>query len=672
MLNAREWPLFGPFSRATLRDVRRRSAAFGVTGWLAMAVLVLVPLLAVLQYRWLGQLSEGEHERMQRTLSTAAQQFAIEVDGELSKAFSALQVDAATFDREAWDVVAQRYDTWAASAITPDVVDRIYLATETPSAATPPGSAPALSLRAWNPDTLAFESIEWTPELAQIVPRLQGHILRAAGRDPSAQGRERLMPPHPLGDERLLVSPMMRVAFPDPGVNGRMGAPEMTLLGFTIVALDLDVIRDQVLPAVVRRHLYDADGSTEYRIAVVHRDDETEVIFESEAGAAAAVRTRHDASVDFLTARPTGLMIGRTRDGARPGNGGAVSRDGAFTIATDRVVVNMLEATREGEHGTTVQTRLFTGREGYWRLLVAHESGSLDAAVANVRLRNLFLSSGILLLLTVAIGLIVGSARRAQDLARQQMEFVAAVSHELRTPVAVINSAAGNLADGVVGDPERVKMYGATIQAEARRLGETVERVLQLAGLEAGQGAADGVVPADALVREAIQACQSEIARYGATVECDIAPGLPAIAGNAPALRSAVQNLVGNAVKYGGADPWIRVSARRGDGAPGRGAAAGTVLIAVEDRGLGIAAEDRAHVFEPFYRGREAVSRQIQGSGLGLSLVARIVKAHSGTVSLDSDPGRGSRFTLHLPAAPPAPQTAEAVLPDSHAVTQGS
>ena len=61
MLNAREWPLFGPFPRATLRDVRRRSTAFGVTGWLAMAVLVLVPLLAVLQYRWLGQLSEGEH-----------------------------------------------------------------------------------------------------------------------------------------------------------------------------------------------------------------------------------------------------------------------------------------------------------------------------------------------------------------------------------------------------------------------------------------------------------------------------------------------------------------------------------------------------------------------------------------------------------------------------------
>ena len=95
-----------------------------------------------------------------------------------------------------------------------------------------------------------------------------------------------------------------------------------------------------------------------------------------------------------------------------------------------------------------------------------------------------------LLLLTLAIGLIVVSARRAQELARQQMEFVAAVSHELRTPVSVIGAAAGNLADGVVGDPARVRKYGETIQGEARRLAETVERVLQLAGIAAGRAAA--------------------------------------------------------------------------------------------------------------------------------------------------------------------------------------
>lgn len=671
MLNARRGPFLRQISRATLRLVRRSSSQFGVTGWLAVAVLVLVPLLAVLQYRWLGQLSEGEHERMQRTLTTAAQQLALEVDNELGNAFTSLQVDAPTLEREAWDVVAQRYDTWASGAITPGVVEAIYVAVADTSEGAPAPAAPVMELRVWNAATHRFEPAPWTPALEPILPRLQAHVARVAGRDEGPRSRERMMPPGPLGDERALVSPIMRVSFPEPAGDGLIGAPHMVLLGFTIITLDLDVLRTQVLPAVVRRHLYDANGDTEFRIAVVERDDPDQVVFESSPGAADAVRARHDASVDFLSARPNAFTFARARGPAEPGAPGA--RESGLAIGNDRLVVNMVEATRDGDRTTTVQTRLFSGREGHWRLLVAHEAGSLDAAVAHVRLRNLLLSSGILLLLTVAIGLIMGSARRAQALARQQMEFVAAVSHELRTPVAVINSAAGNLADGVVGDPGRVKTYGATIQAEARRLGETVERVLQLAGLDAGQGAMNGVVPAEAVVRDAVEGCRSDIAQHGAAVEIDVAPDLPGIAGDAAALRSALQNLVGNAVKYGGETPWVRVSARAAHaGAPGRTARPAHVTIAVEDRGLGIAAEDRPHVFEPFYRGREALSRQIQGSGLGLSLVARIVDAHGGRVTLESEPGRGSRFTLHLPAAPASAQPERAALQNSHAVTQES
>ena len=138
------------------------------------------------------------------------------------------------------------------------------------------------------------------------------------------------------------------------------------------------------------------------------------------------------------------------------------------------------------------------------------------------------LSSGILVLLTSAIGLLVVSARRAQTLARQQMEFVAAVSHELRTPVSVIGTAAGNLADGVVADPDRVKKYGETIRGESRRLAETVERVLQLAGIESGRAAAARVpLTASELVHEAVEACRPQIDAAGATVEIDIAADLP-------------------------------------------------------------------------------------------------------------------------------------------------
>ena len=299
----------------------------------------------------------------------------------------------------------------------------------------------------------------------------------------------------------------------------------------------------------------------------------------------------------------------------------------------DNVVVNVIEARKDDRGGVQVQGRGFPGGEGHWRLVAKHRAGSLEAAVAAARTRNFILSSGILALLATAIGLIVVSARRADRLARQQLEFVAAVSHELRTPVSVIGAAAGNLADGVVDEPDRVRKYGATIQAEARRLGETVERVLQLAGIAAGRGTAAGTpIPVTTLVQDAVAACRPEIEHAGATIEVAFAPdrargrairpACSACVGDATALRSAIQNLISNAIKYGGESRWVRVAATA--------TAHRATQITVEDRGIGIPADDRKHIFEPFYRGREAVSQQIQGSGLGLHLVQRIVEAHGG------------------------------------------
>ena len=129
-------------------------------------------------------------------------------------------------------------------------------------------------------------------------------------------------------------------------------------------------------------------------------------------------------------------------------------------------------------------------------------------------------------------------------------------------------------------------------------------------------------------------------------VEVSIADQLPNVAGDVTALRSALQNLISNAVKYGGEARWLRVSARLD---PGIGKQQ-RVLFSVEDHGPGIDPEDRKHIFDPFYRGRDAVSQQIQGSGLGLNLVLRIAEAHGGNVAVTSEPGTGSTFTLALPA----------------------
>jgi signal transduction histidine kinase len=450
----------------------------------------------------------------------------------------------------------------------------------------------------------------------------------------------------------------------------RRGPPKITVVGFTIVRLDPSIIRDTVLAALTTRHFHGGASEVDYRVAVVQKDDVSDVVWESEPGVAASVIAAPDVTQAFMAPRADQMFIFRERgagNGERetgnrePGTANIdihrlpdarIAAPGSQLPApgsrVDNVVVSMIERdARSG--GSRMIARGGQAGEGRWVLMAKHRSGSLEAAVAGVRTRNLAISSSVLLLLTLAVALIAVSARRAQSLARQQMEFVAAVSHELRTPVSVIGAAAGNLADGVVGDPQRVRKYGETIQGEARRLAETVERVLQLAGIAAGTAAASQtpVSPTD-LVHESIAACRLEIEKAGVQVDVAIAENLPNVVGDVTALRSALQNLISNAVKYGGNARWVRVSARRDQGSGIRD----QVLFAVEDRGMGIEAEDRKHIFEPFYRGRDAVSQQIQGSGLGLNLVMRIAEAHGGRVGVTSEPGKGSTFTLSLPAAP--------------------
>ena len=123
-------------------------------------------------------------------------------------------------------------------------------------------------------------------------------------------------------------------------------------------------------------------------------------------------------------------------------------------------------------------------------------------------------------------------------------------------------------------------------------------------------------------------------------VHRDIALDLPPVIGDANALRSAVQNLIANAVKYGGRDHWVGIRAEHV-----RDRRHGEVRITVSDHGNGIDAAELPHIFEPFYRGADAVAQQIHGNGLGLSLVRRIIEAHGGKVSATSRPGAGSAFT---------------------------
>jgi signal transduction histidine kinase len=296
-----------------------------------------------------------------------------------------------------------------------------------------------------------------------------------------------------------------------------------------------------------------------------------------------------------------------------------------------------------------------------WRVLLQHSAGSLDAAVAQVRRRNLVLSFGILAVLVAGVGLIVVNARRSERLAAQQMDFVATVSHELRTPLAVIRSAAQNLSAGVVLDAKQAQRYGDLIEDEGKRLTDMVEQVLEYAGLS-GNRRPVTARPVDlaSLVGDVVSSSSPLLDAEGFQIEIDVPADLPPVIADEAAIRRALQNLINNALKYAADGRWLAISARAATTRTGP-----EVQVVVSDRGRGIAAEDLAHIFEPFYRGRYALERQIHGNGLGLSLVRRIAEAHGGRITVTSSSGVGSTFTLHIPAGTTQPATTPLTEPAS-------
>lgn len=287
------------------------------------------------------------------------------------------------------------------------------------------------------------------------------------------------------------------------------------------------------------------------------------------------------------------------------------------------------------------------GKLESWTLTARQIPGALDAAVATARWRNL--GVGVLLIgLTLAAGLaLTHFTRRSRKLAEAQLQFVAGVSHELRTPLTVIRGAAHNLQRGIAHDPARIEQYARLILRHSDQLGDMVEQVLELARNRRRDAAFSlREVAVGEILTAAIAATADDAAAAGCRVQADLPADLPAVRGDAEALRRVFQNLLANAAKHGGKGRWIGVSASFVDGSNPSG-----VEIRVSDRGDGVPKDEQNRVFEPFFRGGMAQRNQTRGSGLGLSLVREIVQAHGGSVAVGSNDPPGATFVVRLPAA---------------------
>ncbi|NMO17542.1 two-component sensor histidine kinase [Pyxidicoccus fallax] len=276
--------------------------------------------------------------------------------------------------------------------------------------------------------------------------------------------------------------------------------------------------------------------------------------------------------------------------------------------------------------------------------LVVLPTGEDPVARASTRNRVLY---GVLLglfYLTLTFGVVyTGRALyREAQLSRMKTDFVSLVSHELRTPLTSIRMFIETLALGRLKDPAQMQEVLTLLTRETERLSIFIERVLDWARIEGGRKVYQlAPLPVSEVVEAAVAAFRAQRLEGGVDLKVEVADGLPTLDVDKDAVAGALLNLLQNAYKYSGPeDRRITLTARRG----GK-----FVDLSVEDNGVGIAPKERKRIFERFYRVDNLLTRRTEGSGLGLAIARRIVEAHGGRIGVHSEPGRGSRFTIHLP-----------------------
>jgi len=235
------------------------------------------------------------------------------------------------------------------------------------------------------------------------------------------------------------------------------------------------------------------------------------------------------------------------------------------------------------------------------------------------------------------------SVNKQVALARLKSDFVSNVSHELRTPLALIRLYAETLELGRITTQEKKDEYYSIIRKESERLTALINNILDFSRIEAGRKEYDfRETDIAELVRNTLDSYRFQIEQQGFALEEQIDTSIPTVKVDREAIARALVNLVNNALKYSANEKFLGVRLYRDKS---------LLKLEVSDRGIGIERHEQARIFEKFYRTGDPLVHNTKGSGLGLSLVRHITRAHGGDVEVESTPGRGSKFTLSLPLA---------------------
>src|SRR5215213_7851821 len=269
--------------------------------------------------------------------------------------------------------------------------------------------------------------------------------------------------------------------------------------------------------------------------------------------------------------------------------------------------------------------------------------GTTARAISDRWVWQSFLILGVLSVLMIG-GLVLTyrSVNKQVALARLKSDFVSNVSHELRTPLALIRLYAETLELGRITTEGKKHEYYSIIRKESERLSALINNILDFSRIEAGRKEYDfRETDIAELVRNTLDSYRYQIEQQGFALEEHIEP-VPAVRVDREAIARALVNLVNNALKYSDNEKFLGVRLYRDNS---------LLKLEVSDRGIGIERHEQSRIFEKFYRTCDPLVHNTKGSGLGLSLVRHITRAHGGEVEVESTPGRGSKFTLSLPLA---------------------
>jgi len=601
--------------------------------WIAALCLLpcLLGLVGVMQYRATTQLSDATEARIGGNVESLMMGWQLDLYHHLSAICVALQVgpDSGAFDD--WATFSDRYELWRRSAEKPQLVQGLYI-WETSQKAGP--KLFRLETSSKPPQPVAPDT-----GFATLLLRLQARSsslhtgLRAwqpmDSTDPSRTADARHLTAESDSftgwqfDQYIpaIVHPIVHHPLPlEPDHPQSRDAVD-----WMIIVLDLNSIKSQLLPELTRRHFETAEKA-DYTVVVAALGDPNRTLYQSARSSSANNSEKSDAAMNIFGPPPR------------------ATEDNFWEAVKN---ANAVKAQNWHQFSGPIWFPVFqySAREDPWMLFLTHRTGRLEDVVAEVRRVNLFTSGIVLLLLAASVSLVAMAALRARSFARLQMDFVASISHELRTPLTAIYSAGENLSDGVVERKPQLKQYGAIITTQARQLMDLVDQILTFASTRNGERRYDlQYLNVSGIVELALRNSRAVVQAGGFSVEKEIEAELPPVKGDLSAIASCLQNLLVNAVKYSGESSKIRITAKRSQIHRTQ-----EIRIGVEDFGTGIDSGDLNQIFKPFYRSARAKSAQIHGTGLGLAVAKEIAEAMGGTLSVNSELGMGSTFTLHLP-----------------------